>query len=144
MGTPTGWDRLPQDISIPSTTDEAHRIQQGILELLEAHRFSDRDIFAIKLAIEEAIVNAIKHGNQMDPNKRVHISFRVDEDVFYIRVRDEGSGFDPDQVPDPTQEEYLERPSGRGLLLMRHYMNEVHFLEGGTVVFMWKRRNGSK
>ena len=56
---------------------------------------------------------------------------------------DEGAGFDPEDVPDPTQEENLERPCGRGLLLMRYYMNEVQFFDRGTTVVMWKRRNGS-
>lgn len=128
---------------IPSVIAEAHRVQQEILELLKQNSFSDRDIFAVKLAVEEAVVNAIRHGNQSDPDKKVRIAYQVTTDAFAIRICDEGCGFDPDAVPDPTQEENLEKPSGRGLLLMRYYMNEVRFLDGGTTVVMFKRRGSS-
>jgi serine/threonine-protein kinase RsbW len=133
----------PTDISIASETAEAQRVQQTILDHLKAHSFSERELFGIKLALEEALVNAIKHGNRMDRNKKVWISYHVHGDEFVIRIRDEGKGFDPEDVPDPTDEENLERPCGRGLLLMRFYMNEVNFLEGGNVVLMRKRRSES-
>jgi serine/threonine-protein kinase RsbW len=134
-------DRFPADIVIPSETTEAHRVQQLMVEQLKASAFGERDIFAIKLAVEEALVNAMKHGNQLDRSKKVRISFHIAEDVFYIRIGDEGKGFDPQDVPDPTEEENLERPCGRGLLLMRYYMNEVRFSDRGSTVVMWKRRN---
>jgi serine/threonine-protein kinase RsbW len=89
------------------------------------------------------MVNAMKHGNQLDRSKKVRVSFHIAEDTFYIRIGDEGKGFDPFDVPDPTEEENLERPCGRGLLLMRYYMNDVKFQDRGTTVVMWKRRNGS-
>jgi serine/threonine-protein kinase RsbW len=128
------------DISIASETTEAQRVQQLILELLKQSGFSERELFGIKLALEEALVNAIKHGNRMDRAKQVRIWYRVHGDEFTIRIRDEGKGFDPSDVPDPTDEENLERPCGRGLLLMRHYMSEVVFLEKGNIVEMRKRR----
>jgi serine/threonine-protein kinase RsbW len=128
---------------IPSDTDEAHRLQGAIADLLKAQRFSEREIFGIKLALEEALVNAIKHGNRLDRTKKVRVAYHIREEVFYVRIADEGAGFDPDEVPDPTDIENLERPCGRGLLLMRHYMNEVQFLAPGNVCVMWKRRNGA-
>jgi serine/threonine-protein kinase RsbW len=134
--------RFDNEIAIPSDTAEAQRVQDRILEELCQCQFTEREIFGIKLAIEEALVNAIKHGNQLDKNKKVWIAYGIRDDVFCIRIRDEGKGFDPDDVPDPTFDENLERPCGRGLLLMRHYMNEVTFLHQGTCVCMWKRRNG--
>ena len=133
----------PTDVTISSETAEAQRIQQAILDHLKANAFSERELFGIKLALEEALVNAIKHGNRMDRTKKVWISYHVHADEFVIRIRDEGKGFDPHDVPDPTVEENLERPCGRGLLLMRYYMNEVNFLEGGNVVLMRKRRTPS-
>ncbi len=133
----------PTETTIASETGEAQRIQQVILDHLKANAFTDREIFGIKLALEEALVNAIKHGNRMDRTKKVWISYHVHGDEFVIRIRDEGRGFDPQDVPDPTVEENLERPCGRGLLLMRYYMNEVNFLEGGNVVLMRKRRSES-
>jgi serine/threonine-protein kinase RsbW len=131
------------EVAIPSDPAEARRIQDEIEELLKANRYSERDIFGIRLALEEALVNAIKHGNQMDRAKKVHIAYRVDPERFDIHIRDEGGGFDPGDVPDPTDVENLERPCGRGLWLMRHYMSEVDFGNRGNSVRMSKvLRNG--
>ena len=102
--------------------------------------FDDREIFSIKLALEEALVNAIKHGNQMDRSKKVRISYRVTADRFDIHITDEGKGFDPEDVPDPMAVENLERPCGRGLLLMRSYMTEVVYQDKGRAVRMAKVR----
>src|SRR5262249_31303404 len=105
----------------------------------------DHDIFGIRLALEEALVNAIKHGNNMDRAKTVRISYRVARDRFDIVITDQGPGFDPADVPDPTAVENLERPCGRGLMLMRHYMSEVAFLDSGNAVRMCKvLANGTK
>lgn len=125
---------------IPSDSAEAFQLQQHILGLLHSLQYDDNDIFAVRLALEEVFVNAIKHGNKCDPLKKVHIHYRVDPDGFYIYVRDEGPGFSPADIPDPRRRDHLEEPNGRGLLLIRHYMNEVHYLENGTVVVMVKQR----
>jgi serine/threonine-protein kinase RsbW len=126
-------------IVICSDPAEARRVQEQIEGALRSCQFSDRDIFSIKLALEEALVNAIKHGNQMDRSKNVHVSYRVDCRRFEVEVTDEGPGFDPGDVPDPTAVENLERPSGRGLMLMRHYMTEVRYDGSGNTVFMAKQ-----
>jgi serine/threonine-protein kinase RsbW len=131
------------DVVIPSDPAEARRLQDDIERALKAFRFDDRDIFSIKLALEEALVNAIKHGNQMDRAKKVRISCRINVDRFDIHIADEGKGFDPDDVPDPMAVENLERPCGRGLLLIRHYMTEVTFHPPGNRVSMSKVRNGA-
>jgi serine/threonine-protein kinase RsbW len=129
----------PAQVSIPSDLEEARRLQTSIEEELQSvSRFSELDIFAIKLALEEALVNAIKHGNQMDRTKKVHVAYRVMPDRFDIRIADEGPGFDPEDVPDPTAPENLERPCGRGLLLMRHYMNHIEYVGAGNCVVMSK------
>ena len=131
------------DVTIPSDPAEARRIQDDIERLLQSHHVSERDVFSIKLALEEALVNAIKHGNQMDRAKKVRIVYQLNADRFDIHVSDEGPGFDPGDVPDPTAFENLERPCGRGLMLMRHYMTEVAFNERGNSVIMSKAlRNG--
>ena len=135
------------DVTIPSDPAEARGVQEQIEKLLQERHASDRDIFCIKLALEEALVNAIKHGNQMDRSKKVRISFRVAADRFECRISDEGPGFDPCDVPDPTAVENLERPCGRGLMLMRHYMNEVEYNERGNIVSMrrvFRNTNGKK
>ncbi len=134
------------DLIIPSDPAEARRIQDHIEQLLQAGQASERDVFCVKLALEEALINAIKHGNQMDQDKKVHISYRLQADRFEVHITDEGAGFDPADVPDPTAPENLERPCGRGLMLMRHYMNEVVYNQRGNSVRMCKvfRSNGKK
>jgi serine/threonine-protein kinase RsbW len=126
------------DTTIPSDPAEARRVQDEIEQHLQAQHAPEKDIFSIKLALEEALVNAIKHGNQMDRSKKVRIVYRVRPDRFEIAITDEGPGFDPSDVPDPTAFENLERPCGRGLMLMRHYMNEVEYTNGGNCVTMCK------
>jgi serine/threonine-protein kinase RsbW len=134
------------DVVIPSDVAEARLIQDQIEQLLQACLAHEKDVFGIRLALEEALVNAIKHGNQMDRSKRVFVSYRLEGNRFEIVIRDEGAGFDPEDVPDPTAVENLERPCGRGLMLMRHYMSEVSYSHGGNVVTMSKvfRQNGQK
>ena len=135
----------PHEVLIPSDPAEARRVQSEIENALKKHQYGERDIFSIKLALEEALVNAIKHGNQYDPAKRVHIAYRLLPNLFEVHITDEGAGFDPADVPDPTAFENLKLPSGRGLMLMRHYMSEVTFNDRGNAVTMCKRlRNGKK
>jgi serine/threonine-protein kinase RsbW len=134
-----------RDVTIPSDPTEARRVQEEIEQLLRHHHFCDHDIFGIKLALEEALINAIKHGNQMDLSKKVRIVYRVASNLFDIHITDEGGGFDPCDVPDPTAAENLERPCGRGLMLMRYYMSQVTFSPSGNSVRMTKvSRNGTK
>jgi len=133
-------------VVIPSDPAEARRVQEHIEQLLQASPCLPRDLFSIKLALEEALVNAIKHGNQYDRNKKVEIAYQVTSERFTIRITDEGDGFDPADVPDPTAVENLERPCGRGLMLMRHYMSEIDYNELGNSVVMSKsfRPNGKE
>jgi serine/threonine-protein kinase RsbW len=126
------------DVVLPSDPSEARRFQDQIEQILQAGHAHAHDIFSIKLALEEALINAIKHGNQMDRSKSVRVSYRVLPDRFEVHVTDEGAGFDPCDVPDPTAVENLERPCGRGLMLMRHYMSEVNFSGRGNCVVMSK------
>lgn len=132
---------LSKKLSIPSDLGEARQIQAEIEAALTAASFGERDVFAVKLALEEALVNAIKHGNRLDPAKRVHVRYSVTSDRIDIHILDEGAGFKPEDVPDPTAPENLERPCGRGLLLMRHYMNHVEYTDSGRAVTMskWKK-----
>lgn len=130
--------RVAADVTIPSDPTEARRIQDEIEQLLQGRPINEHDVFSVKLALEEALVNAIKHGNQMDRTKKVRIVYQLHADRFEIRISDEGAGFDPCDVPDPTAFENLERPCGRGLMLMRHYMTEVVFNDCGNSVAMSK------
>jgi serine/threonine-protein kinase RsbW len=86
------------------------------------------------------MVNAIKHGNQYDRDKKVTIAYGFGAEQFLIQITDEGEGFDPRDVPDPTLVEYVDRPCGRGLMLMRYYMCDVQYNERGNSVRMVKNR----
>jgi len=125
---------------IPSDLGEARSIQESIETQLQQFHFEDKEIFGIRLALEEAIVNAIKHGNQLDSTKKVYVRFRILPDRFDVGVTDEGPGYDPNEIPDPLADENLERPSGRGLFLMKHYMTEVKVHPPGNCLTMSKVR----
>lgn len=133
-------------VEIPSDPAEARRVQDQIEQLLLDAPCSDKELFSIKLALEEALVNAIKHGNQFDPAKKVKIDYQLTADRFSIQITDQGEGFDLLDVPDPTAVENLERPCGRGLMLIKHYMTEVQYNQRGNSVSMAKvfKQNGRK
>ncbi len=94
----------------------------------------------IDLALREALINAVKHGNRGSRRKRVELRcFQLHDGGILLVVRDEGAGFDPREIPDPTCPENLLRDSGRGILLMRSFMDEVRFERGGREIRMKKR-----
>jgi serine/threonine-protein kinase RsbW len=132
------------ELELRSDLAEVPLLQDHIAELLKARRFAQKDIFGIRLALEEALVNAIKHGNRLDPQKRVRVTYRVTTRRFEIAIADEGPGFQPERVADPLAPENLEVPGGRGLLLMRAYMTEVEFHPPGNRVTMAKVRVPAK
>jgi len=127
-----------KQIAIPSLPRELAHAESAILPVLENKGYGERAIFAVKLALEEAVINAIKHGNQLDDTKRVTISFSVDDERAVVSVEDEGEGFRLEDVPDPTDEDYLMATSGRGLALINAYMDEVRFNDRGNQITMIK------
>jgi len=131
-----GWVRkvLPTDLAAVRATE------REVLACLRDLGYDDDQLFAVRLALEEALVNAMKHGNRLDPDLSVHVAYLVTPERVEIRVADEGPGFNPGQVPDPTVDENLERPCGRGIMLMRCYMDEVAFSASGNEVAMVKYR----
>ncbi len=137
-------DKFECRVVIPSDTTQGHRVREEILARVGQYNYDDAEQFAIRLAVEEALINAIRHGSGSDPSKKIRIEYRVTPDEFCIKIEDEGPGFDPNAVPDPTDPQFLERPSGRGLMLMRYYMSEVIFNERGNCVTMVKRRSDSR
>lgn len=131
------------DKQIPSDTAAAREILEELMEQLTQTGWPEDDRFGIHLAVEEALMNAIKHGNQRDPEKSVHLRCNVAKQFVRISIEDEGEGFDPSQVPDPTLDENLELPTGRGLMLMRSFMSSVKYNELGNCVLMEKTLNDS-
>ena len=101
----------------------------------------------MSVAIRESVTNAVRHGNKLDPRKRVIVRFRYDAPEFTVVVEDEGEGFNPEKVPDPLAEENLLRASGRGIFFMKNFMDEVSYRfepNRGTRVTMMKRVNGGR
>lgn len=129
------------EVTIPSDTVAGQAIQERIITLLEKLHFPERDVFGVRLALEEALVNAIKHGNGMDPAKRVRIYCRIDAHRVLVEIEDEGAGFVLDLVPDPTEDENLEKPCGRGIMLMRAFLTKVEYNEAGNRVVLEKVRD---
>lgn len=126
-------------IIVPNIPERVREAELQIFEVIDALEFDDDDTFAIKLALEEGLVNAIRHGNQNDPSKKVELHYAISESVLIFGICDEGTGFAPHEVPDPTLDENLEKPHGRGLMLMRAYMTQVLFNDRGNEVWMLKR-----
>jgi serine/threonine-protein kinase RsbW len=97
--------------------------------------------FAIKLSVEEALINAIKHGNRYDPKKKVRIEATITPAQAEITIEDEGAGFNRAAVPDPRADENLHRLHGRGILLMEAYMSEVQWTRGGRRVRLVRKND---
>ena len=132
-----------QSIDLPSERGASRLFIDRLLEQLGAHGWSGADLFSIHLAAEEAIVNAIVHGNRLDPAKRVHVDCSVSGNSVWMRITDEGSGFDPAAVPDCTLADRLEVPSGRGVMLMRSFMTRIEYNAKGNSVELEKLREAA-
>ena len=126
------------EVTIPSDTAECQAVQARIVEALEVREYPERDVFAVRLALEEALVNAIKHGNRMSPDKNVDINCWISDERVRVEIQDQGTGFDRTHVPDPTLLENLERPCGRGIMLMGAFMNLIEYNEQGNKVTLEK------
>jgi serine/threonine-protein kinase RsbW len=114
--------------------------QSAVEQAMTQHGYGREALFAVRLALEEALVNAIRHGNRHVPDGQVDFRWSVDGDEARFDVRDQGEGFDPDAVPDPTDDDNLEIPSGRGIMLMKAYMSEVEYRDPGNHLAMVYRK----
>jgi serine/threonine-protein kinase RsbW len=131
---------MQRTVVIQSSHDLVHTLCKEILNEAKSNYFSPNDLFGIHLSIEEAMVNAVKHGNNDDPLKKLHVSYTITQTIFDISIEDEGCGFRPAAVPDPRCGENLYKATGRGLLLMKAYMDSVEYNEAGNRVRMIKHK----
>lgn len=129
---------MARTVVIPSELSAARQAEGELLEEVARFSYSQSSVFAIKLAVEEAINNAIKHGNKFDAAKVIDIRYEVGPEKIVVTITDQGEGFDPGLLPDPTADENLEKPTGRGVMLMQAYMDEVRFSRKGNRVRMVK------
>jgi serine/threonine-protein kinase RsbW len=126
-------------VAIPSIAPETKHIQRQVMAELAHFGFNHQSTFAIKVALDEAITNALKHGNQLDAKKKIYIQATITPQRAEFVIEDEGSGFKRTEVPDPTLDENLEKSSGRGIHLIEAYMNEAEWSRGGRRLRMMKR-----
>jgi len=131
------------ELSLPSRIDTVATAAAAVAEFLSRSGITEDAAFGIDMAVREAVTNAVIHGNREDANKTVDVTLKSSPDAVEISVHDQGTGFNPEDVPDPTAEENILKASGRGIFFMRSFMDEVNWLirpGGGTTVRMLKRR----
>jgi serine/threonine-protein kinase RsbW len=126
-------------LDVPSSLRWVHTLYAVITEILSQMALDEESSDQINLAVVEAGTNAIKHGNQEDPEKRAYFEFVIQSDQFTVIIQDQGRGFDREQVPDPIQPENLFKSSGRGLFLIESCMDDVTYEKSGTLIRMVKK-----
>jgi serine/threonine-protein kinase RsbW len=131
------------ELTLPSRLDSIAEAAARAAEVAGRYGFDAEALFGIDMAVREAVTNAVLHGNRQDESKTVEVGFTYSGSSLLITVRDEGEGFNPADVPDPTDEQNLLKTSGRGILFMRSFMDAVEWEQhtgGGTIVRMTKKR----
>jgi len=126
-------------LTVPSELKSIKEVSDKIVAVLQTKNIDKDIIFDIRLSLEEAVRNAIVHGNKTNKDLKTRVSYQLDSDKLSLIVEDQGSGFKPESLPDPTLEENLTREKGRGVYLMIHLMDEVKYSERGNSVTMTKR-----
>jgi serine/threonine-protein kinase RsbW len=130
----------PVTLSVLNQPQDIEQAQSRVVQDLERHGYPKASLFAIRLALHEAMSNAFAHGHRDKPDAPVKLQYRVQPDRAEITIEDQGPGFDPGAVPDPTLDENLERGCGRGLLLIRAYMTSAQYNDKGNTIHMVYRR----
>ena len=124
--------------------DELTPMLQHLEDWMSLLGYPRRDIFAVRVVLQQAVANAVRHGNGNDPSKHVDIFYLVSPNEVLAEVHDQGPGFDPDEVPNPMMLENRERRCGRGVFLMRIYSTWVSFSKPGNRVILCRRRTGPR
>jgi serine/threonine-protein kinase RsbW len=130
------------ELELPSRIDAVAQAAEAAASVAGGLGLNEEATFGVDMAVREAVTNAVLHGNRLDEAKTVIVTLQGSPEAFVVTVRDRGEGFDPDSVPDPTAAQNLLKTSGRGILFMRAFMDEVEWTrhpDGGTVVRMTKK-----
>ncbi len=131
------------ELRLPSRIEAVSEAAAAVAEFMDRLGIDERVAFGVDMAVREAVTNAVLHGNKLDEAKVVDLKLRNSPEAFEIIVHDQGQGFDPKDIPDPTQEENILKTSGRGIFFMRNFMDIVDWSadpKGGTTVRMMKKR----
>jgi serine/threonine-protein kinase RsbW len=123
-------------LDFPSDIRHISSLEGLVQRIFSEHSISEHLFPNVLVALTEAANNAVLHGNQNNPIKKVRICTQIENGVLYFQIKDEGIGFNPDNLPDPTDPENIEKPNGRGVFLMRRLADEVIFEEEGRVVVL--------
>ncbi len=129
---------------IPSDLSLLTNVRQEINDLLSRFDYPKNTVFAIRLAVDEALCNAIKHGNRCDKSKNITVDYQIDDNRFTMSVEDEGEGFKATDIPDPTADENLTKTSGRGVMLIELYMTKVTYNDRGNIITISKDKTCTK
>lgn len=121
-------------LRMKSKVENLTAIQKRILDYATQWKFDEDSLYCLRLAMDEAVVNAIIHGNKNDESKDIHIEARCHNGKLRVSVRDEGHGFDRTNLPDPRQEPHLHEPHGRGIFLIKEFTDEVRFNDKGNEI----------
>lgn len=132
--------------TLDSSLDSVNQVEHAAEELAQKAGFDEDRVFQITMAVREAAVNAVLHGNAYDPLKKMTASFENTGSDLVIRISDQGKGLDPDTLPDPLAPENLLSGSGRGIFIIRSFMDEVHFklLHPGTELTLIKHLDSTQ
>lgn len=135
---------LERTFQISSRIEGIYPLEQRVLAIVRSLGFCQDDLFSLRLAMDEALINAIMHGNGGHEHKRVFVSLAVTRQFVQVTIRDEGDGFDINSLFDPTEDEHVHDTHGRGVFLIRQFMTEVTFNEkGNEITFALRRRDSS-
>ena len=130
------------ELRFPSRIQAVEEAARAVAEFLSRAGVSEDVAFGIDMAVREAITNAVLQGNKLDETKFADVSLKMLPEAFEIIIHDQGTGFNPSDIPDPTKEENILKTSGRGIFFMRSLMDEVEWsmdATGGTTVRMLKK-----
>ena len=130
-------EKQTYSMQIVSQPESINLVEKLIDEIKSEYSIHEECYGNMLVAVTEAVNNAIQHGNKYDPEKMVHVSYEIEPDQIAFTISDEGTGFDYINLPDPTDPENLEKPTGRGVFLMKHLADQIIFSENGKVVELY-------
>jgi len=131
---------------IPSKLELVPGFSLSLIDKISSLPLKEEEFFNIKLCLDEALVNAIKHGNKLNPDLPVEVDIEADDNSITLKVKDQGAGFDFQNIPEPIRPDTIHKVSGRGIFLIKSLMDEVEFFDYGKVIKMVKliRKGGRR
>ena len=125
-----------QKLLIPSKAENIVLVEKLVDDVCDLFDIKENVYGHILVALTEAVNNGLQHGNKANPAKHIEVTFKVKDNRIFFTVKDEGPGFDYNNLPDPTDPKNIEKPTGRGIFLMRHLSDNVSFEDKGTKVIL--------